>query len=160
MANTYPERWIGTIRRELLDRTIIWNQHQLEQLVVGYIGHYNQHRPHRSLDQQPPLAPKAPPPDATASSTNTKTQPDQPRHNIRPPHARNQHVGDYIHHYNNHRSLSKHHRQRVDETPLRCCFAAGGGETGQHPSEAEQCRATASQILGEITPQPCQAVLG
>ncbi|NCG23421.1 MAG: transposase [Actinobacteria bacterium] len=62
VANAFAERWIGTIRRELLDRTIIWNQQQLERLVVDYIGHYNTHRPHRSLDQQPPEAPEPPPP--------------------------------------------------------------------------------------------------
>ncbi len=62
VANSFAERWIGTIRRELLDCTIIWNQRQLERLVVDYINHYNQHRPHRSLDQRPPLASKAPPP--------------------------------------------------------------------------------------------------
>ncbi len=62
VANTFAERWIGTIRRDLLDRTIIWNQHQLERLVVDYIDHYNQHRPHRSLEQRPPLAAEAPPP--------------------------------------------------------------------------------------------------
>jgi putative transposase len=56
VANAFAERWIGSIRRELLDRTIIWNQRQLERLVVDYIGHYNLHRPHRSLDQRPPLA--------------------------------------------------------------------------------------------------------
>ena len=55
VANTFAERWIGTLRRELLDRTIIWNQHQLERLVTDYIDHYNTHRPHRSLDQRPPL---------------------------------------------------------------------------------------------------------
>jgi len=44
VANAFAERWIATIRRELLDRTIIWNQHQLEQLVVDYIDHYNKHR--------------------------------------------------------------------------------------------------------------------
>lgn len=54
VANTFAERWIGTLRRELLDRTIVWNQHQLEQLVTDYIDHYNTHRPHRSLDQRPP----------------------------------------------------------------------------------------------------------
>jgi transposase InsO family protein len=54
VANTFAERWIGTLRRELLDRTIIWNRHQLERLVIDYIAHYNDHRPHRSLDQQPP----------------------------------------------------------------------------------------------------------
>ena len=43
-------------RRELLDRTIIWNRRQLNNLVVDYIDHYNTHRPHRSLDQRPPVA--------------------------------------------------------------------------------------------------------
>ncbi|MCP3910519.1 MAG: transposase, partial [Actinomycetia bacterium] len=64
VANTFAERWIGSIRRELLDRTIIWNQHQLELLVVDYIEHHNSHRPHRSLDQRPPLPPEPPSPDA------------------------------------------------------------------------------------------------
>ena len=54
VANTFAERWIGTLRRELLDRTIIWNQRQLHRLVVEFITHDNAHRPHRSLDQQPP----------------------------------------------------------------------------------------------------------
>ncbi len=54
VANTFAERWIGTLRRELLDRTIIWNQRQLEGLIVDYIDHYNTHRPHRSLDHRPP----------------------------------------------------------------------------------------------------------
>ena len=54
VANTFAERWIGTLRRELLDRTIIWNRQQVERLVIDYIAHYNDHRPHRSLDQRPP----------------------------------------------------------------------------------------------------------
>ncbi len=62
VANSYTERWIGSIRRELLDRAIIWNQHQLERLVIDYIDHYNKHRPHRCLDQRPPPATEAPPP--------------------------------------------------------------------------------------------------
>ena len=65
VANTFAERWIGSIRRELLDRTIIWNHQQLERLVVDYIAHYNEHRANRSLDQRPPAAagePSTPPP--------------------------------------------------------------------------------------------------
>jgi putative transposase len=60
VANSFAERWIGSIRRELLDRTIIWNQRQLERVVVGYIDHHNTHRPHRSLNQQPPLSAEPP----------------------------------------------------------------------------------------------------
>ena len=56
VANAFAERWIATLRRELLDRTIIWNRRQLNKLVVDYIDHYNTHRPHRSLDQLPPVA--------------------------------------------------------------------------------------------------------
>ena len=55
VANAIAERWIGSIRRELLYRTIIWNQHQLERVVIDYVEHCNSHRPHRSLEQRPPV---------------------------------------------------------------------------------------------------------
>jgi len=43
VANTYAERWIGTLRRDLLDRRIVWNRRQLERLVVDHIdSHYGQ----------------------------------------------------------------------------------------------------------------------
>ena len=54
VANAFAERWIGTLRRELLDRTLVWNREQLERIVTDYIDHYNEHRPHRSLDQRSP----------------------------------------------------------------------------------------------------------
>jgi putative transposase len=54
VANAYAERWVGTIRRELLDRTLVWNRGQLERLVRDYVEHYNAHRPHRSLGQRAP----------------------------------------------------------------------------------------------------------
>jgi putative transposase len=58
VANAFAERWTGSLRRELLDRTINWNRRQLQRLIVDYMGHYNEHRPHRSLDQRAPLADK------------------------------------------------------------------------------------------------------
>ncbi len=67
VANVFAERWIGSIRRELLDRTIIWNRRQLERLVIDYIGHHNEHRPHRSLEQRPPEATLDQPPSMPAS---------------------------------------------------------------------------------------------
>lgn len=56
VANAFAERWIGSLRRELRDRTLVWNRRQLERIVLDYIDHYNQHRPHRSLGQHRPHA--------------------------------------------------------------------------------------------------------
>ena len=53
-ANAYAERSVRTLRHELLDRTIIWNERQLRALLVDYLDHYNQHRPHRALNQAAP----------------------------------------------------------------------------------------------------------
>jgi transposase InsO family protein len=53
-ANAFAERWVRTVRHELLDRTLIWNERQLRSLLVDYIDHYNSHRPHRSLNQRAP----------------------------------------------------------------------------------------------------------
>src|SRR5439155_15658624 len=58
-ANAYAERWVGTLRRECLDRILIVNRRQLEQVLRVYTGHYNQHRPHRSLSLRPPDQPAA-----------------------------------------------------------------------------------------------------
>jgi len=55
--NAIAERWIGGWRRELLDRTLIWNQSHLRQILRLYQTHHNQHRPHRSLDGGAPLKP-------------------------------------------------------------------------------------------------------
>ena len=53
--NAIAERWIGGCRRELLDRTLIWNQSHLRQILREYENHHNQHRPHRSLHAAAPL---------------------------------------------------------------------------------------------------------
>jgi hypothetical protein len=55
--NAITERWIGGCRRELLDRTLVWNQAHLRQLLRQYQAHHNQHRPHRSLHGAAPLKP-------------------------------------------------------------------------------------------------------
>jgi putative transposase len=54
-ANAVAERWIGTVRRELLDRMLTVSRRHLEAALSVYVAHYNQHRPHRSLGQAPPL---------------------------------------------------------------------------------------------------------
>ena len=64
-ANAYIERWIGSMRRECLDRLLIFNRRHLERVLPVYAHHHNAHRPHRSLNQQapdlrePPLRPVA-----------------------------------------------------------------------------------------------------
>ncbi len=55
--NAITERWIGGCRRELLDRTLIWNQNHLLRILREYEIHHNQHRTHRSLHGAAPLKP-------------------------------------------------------------------------------------------------------
>jgi hypothetical protein len=49
-ANAIAERWIGTVRRELLDRMLILNRRQLETVLAEYVAHFNTHRPHRTTE--------------------------------------------------------------------------------------------------------------
>jgi putative transposase len=65
-ANAFAERWVGTVRRELLDRMLTLGQQQLEAMLAGYVAHYNEHRPHRALGQASPLT--AVPPTAPAGN--------------------------------------------------------------------------------------------
>jgi hypothetical protein len=49
-ANAHVERWVGSARRECLDRLLIFNRRQLERVLCVYVRHYNEQRPHRALD--------------------------------------------------------------------------------------------------------------
>jgi transposase InsO family protein len=53
-ANAIAERFVGTARRECLDRMLILGRRHLEVILGEYAQHYNAHRPHRSLSQRPP----------------------------------------------------------------------------------------------------------
>src|SRR5690242_4870011 len=55
--NSIMERWVGSCRRELLDRTLIWNQRHLMSVLREYEDFYNTDRPHRTLNQAAPLRP-------------------------------------------------------------------------------------------------------
>jgi transposase InsO family protein len=65
--NAHAERWVGSVRRECLDRLLIFGRRQLEHVLRVYIRHFNQHRPHRALDLRPPdrASGTDPPPPAT-----------------------------------------------------------------------------------------------
>jgi putative transposase len=45
---------IGTLRRELLDRTLILNQAHLRSVLAEYQDHYNTARPHQGIGQRVP----------------------------------------------------------------------------------------------------------
>ena len=53
-------RWVKTLRAELLDRTLIWNETHLRHALREYERHYNLHRTNRSLAAAAP--PASPPP--------------------------------------------------------------------------------------------------
>jgi transposase InsO family protein len=55
--NAITERWIQSCRRELLDRTLVWNQAHLLYVLREYERHYNVHRPHRGIASARPLRP-------------------------------------------------------------------------------------------------------
>jgi len=55
--NAIMERWVRTCRRELLDRTLIWNQRHLLHALQEYERFYNQHRPHQGIANLRPLKP-------------------------------------------------------------------------------------------------------
>jgi transposase InsO family protein len=60
-ANAYAERWVGTVRREVLDRMLILGCRQLRVVLTEYADRYNSHRPHRALGQAAPREPAEPP---------------------------------------------------------------------------------------------------
>ena len=61
-ANAFAERFVGTVRRECLDRMLILDRRPLNRVPTECIDHYNDQRPHRSLSQLAPLYVKPPPP--------------------------------------------------------------------------------------------------
>src|SRR5207247_6748181 len=60
-ANAHAQRWVGTVRRECTDRMLIPGQRHLTAVLAEYTHHYNDHRPHRALAQQPPTPIRMPP---------------------------------------------------------------------------------------------------
>jgi putative transposase len=54
-ANAYAERWVGTVRRVVLDHLLIFGPRQLERVLWEFIDHYHTARPHQGLGQRTPI---------------------------------------------------------------------------------------------------------
>ena len=53
--NGIAERLIGTLRRECLDRMLIFGESHLRRVLASYASYYNQARTHLALQKDPPL---------------------------------------------------------------------------------------------------------
>jgi hypothetical protein len=60
-ANAIAERWVGGARRECLDRMLITGGRHLRLVLGEYADHYDIHRPHQTLQQNPPAGRVHPP---------------------------------------------------------------------------------------------------
>jgi transposase InsO family protein len=63
-ANAFAERWVRTVRSEVLDWTLILGRRHLDRLLARYATHYNSHRPHRGIGLRPPETCGSDPPPA------------------------------------------------------------------------------------------------
>jgi len=53
--NAIAERFVGSVRREVLDFYILINEKQIQRILDEYISYYNSKRPHQGLDQRIPM---------------------------------------------------------------------------------------------------------
>jgi putative transposase len=60
-ANSICERFIGSVRRELLDHILILSERHLRRKVTEYVQYFNHARPHQGISGQIPI-PSSPPP--------------------------------------------------------------------------------------------------
>ncbi len=71
-ANAICERVVGTLRREILDRILIYNEAHAAEVLTEYIQHYNGYRLHQSRRQLPPDSAEPP---APATVTDLQAHP-------------------------------------------------------------------------------------
>jgi len=70
--NGVAERWIGSVRRELLDHIVVFNERHLRRLLGEYVGYYHDDRTHLGLDKETPA--RRPRAKATAPSAAVVAQ--------------------------------------------------------------------------------------
>jgi len=52
--NALAERFVGLVRREVLDYYLLISEKQIMNILREYIDYYNLKRPHQGIDQQVP----------------------------------------------------------------------------------------------------------
>jgi putative transposase len=70
-ASAFAERYAGTLRRECLNHLLIHGERHLRRVPAVYARHYNEHRPHQSREQRPPLHEPGRSADVTSSIKRT-----------------------------------------------------------------------------------------
>jgi putative transposase len=84
--NAIMERWVQTCRRELLDRTLIWNEAHLLYALHEFEEFYNSHRPHQGIANARPLQGLPPPIPGLGTATRLCVR-------------RHDHLGGILHEY-------------------------------------------------------------
>jgi putative transposase len=52
--NGVAERWVGSVRRELLDHVVVFNERHLRRLLREYVAYYHDDRTHLGLGKTTP----------------------------------------------------------------------------------------------------------
>lgn len=52
--NGIAERWVGSVRREILDHVIAWNEQHLRRLIRDYVNYHHDDRIHDALEKDTP----------------------------------------------------------------------------------------------------------
>jgi putative transposase len=57
-ADAICERFLGSVRREVLDHFLVLNERHLKRILKAYVEYFNHHSPHQGIGQAKPLAKK------------------------------------------------------------------------------------------------------